>query len=283
MSLAFRNGDPGMPHNVAVVRADAIDEFGEQSMQLASNPRAIATHYVPDDPRELCFSPILQPGDSYTLYFEAPNEPGEYRLVCTYPGHWRVMQGSLFVLPEGAALPETAFAPVRNFVRMWTTKDLADASENLKSRSFERGKQVFESAGCIKCHKMNNVGSTLGPELTKVSERFKGQKLLQQVLEPSTEINKQYQTWVAVLEDGRALSGLKVAEDATSMTLLPNPLKPENKVTLAKDELEEVEASQTSTMPQNLLITYSNDEILDLLAYIQSGGDASNSVFSGEK
>lgn len=283
VSLAFRNGDPGMPHNVAVVRADAIDEFGEQSMQLASNPRAIATHYVPDDPRELCFSPILQPGDSYTLYFEAPNEPGEYRLVCTYPGHWRVMQGSLFVLPEGAALPETAFAPVRNFVRMWTTKDLADASENLKSRSFERGKQVFESAGCIKCHKMNNVGSTLGPELTKVSERFKGQKLLQQVLEPSTEINKQYQTWVAVLEDGRALSGLKVAEDATSMTLMPNPLKPENKVTLAKDELEEVEASQTSTMPQNLLITYSNDEILDLLAYIQSGGDASHSVFSGGK
>ncbi len=283
VSLAFRNGDPGMPHNVAVVRADAIDEFGEQSMQLASNPRAIATHYVPDDPRELCFSPILQPGDSYTLYFEAPNEPGEYRLVCTYPGHWRVMQGSLFVLPEGAALPETAFAPVRSFVRMWTTKDLADAADNMKSRSFERGKQVFESAGCIKCHKMNNAGSTLGPELTKVAERFKGQKLLQQVLEPSTEINKQYQTWVAVHEDGRAMSGLKVAEDATSITLMPNPLKPENKVTLAKDELEEIEASQTSTMPQNLLITYSNDEILDLLAYIQAGGDASSSVFAGAK
>lgn len=283
VSLAFRNGDPGMPHNVAVVRADAIDEFGEQSMQLASNPRAIATHYVPDDPRELCFSPILQPGDSYTLYFEAPMEPGEYRLVCTYPGHWRVMQGSLFVLPEGAPLPQTAFAPVRSFVRMWTTKDLADASDSLKSRSFDRGKQVFESAGCIKCHKMNNVGSALGPELTKVSERFKGQKLLQQILEPSTEINKQYQTWVAVLEDGRALSGLKVAEDATSMTLMPNPLKPENKVTLAKEELEEVEASQTSTMPQNLLITYSNDEILDLLAYIQAGGDASHAVFSAGK
>ncbi len=283
VSLAFRNGDPGMPHNVAVVRADAIDEFGEQSMQLASNPRAIATHYVPDDPRELCFSPILQPGDSYTLYFEAPKEPGEYRLVCTYPGHWRVMQGSLFVLPEGAPLPETAFAPVRSFVRMWTTKDLADAADNLQGRSFERGRQVFESAGCIKCHKLNNAGSTLGPDLTKVSERFKGQKLLQQVLEPSSEINKQYQTWVAVLEDGRALSGLKLEEDDSRITLLPNPLKPENKVTLAKAELEELTASMTSTMPQNLLITYSNDEILDLLAYLQSGGDASNPVFTGSK
>jgi len=282
VSLAFRNGDPGMPHNVAVVRADAIEEFGERSMQLASNPRAIATHYVPEDPRELCFSPILQPGDSYTLYFEAPQEPGEYRLVCTYPGHWRVMQGSLFVLPEGAAIPESAFVPVRSFVRTWTTADLAEDVERLSGRSFAQGRAVFDSAGCSKCHKVGASADGPGPELTKVSERFRGRRLLQQILEPSAEIHQQYQTWVAVLGDGRALSGLKVEESGDSVTLLPNPLKPMERVVLPRVEIEELEASKTSTMPMGLLITYTREEILDLTAYVQSGGNADAAEFAGK-
>jgi putative heme-binding domain-containing protein len=283
VSLAFRNGDPGMPHNVAIVKADAIDEFGERSMLLASNPRAIATHYVPEDPRELCFSPILQPGDSYTMYFEAPREPGEYRMVCTYPGHWRVMQGSLFVLPEGATIPESAFVPVRSFVRTWQTGDLAEESERLSGRSFAQGRAVFESAGCAKCHRMGEGAVVPGPELTKVSERYRGRRLLQQIIEPSAEVHPQYQTWVAVLTDGRALSGLKVAEGDESVTLLPNPLRPDQKVQIPRSELEELEASKTSTMPMNLLITYTRDEILDLLAYVQSGGRAEGVEFQPVK
>lgn len=250
-------------------------------MQLASNPRAIATHYVPDDPRELCFSPILQPGDSYTLYFEAPKEPGEYRLVCTYPGHWRVMQGSLFVLPEGAVVPGSAFVSARSFVRTWATADLAADVDQLQGRSFQQGRAVFESAGCSKCHRMGEGTAGPGPELTKVSERFRGRRLLQQILEPSAEIHQQYQTWVAVLTDGRALSGLKVEETPDTVTFLPNPLQPLERVVLPRAEIEELEASKTSTMPQGLLITYSREEILDLIAYVQSGGSGNSPEFQG--
>jgi len=280
VSLAFHNGDPSMPHNVAVIRADRLDSFGEQSMQLASNPRAIATHYVPNDPAEICFSPILQPGDQYTTYFEAPKEAGEYKLVCTYPGHWRVMQGSLYVIPDGEPLPESAYAPIRKFTKMWTTKDLASEADTLAHRNFEQGRSVFTEAGCIKCHKLNDKGTTLGPDLTKVAERFKGQKLLQQILDPSTEINKQYQTWVAVLNDGRIISGLIVEQNDASITLLPNPLNPEQRLTFARRDLEELEPSLTSTMPMSLLITFTKDEILDVVAYIQSGGDGTNAVFA---
>lgn len=280
VSLAFRNGDPSMPHNVAVVKADHIDAFGEQSMQLASNPRAIATHYVPNDPAEICFSPILQPGDQYTMFFEAPKEPGEYRLVCTYPGHWRVMQGSLFVIADGEPLPESASAPVRKFVQMWTTQDLAAEADSLTGRNFENGRKTFEVAGCSKCHKVNDLGVNLGPDLSKVTERFKGAKLLQQIMEPSTEINKQYQTWVAALNDGRVIAGLLLEQSDDSIRLLPNPLKPESKVTFARTEIDELEASSISTMPTSLLITFTRDEILDLLAFIQSGGQSTDSVFS---
>ncbi len=283
VSLAFRNGDPSMPHNVAVVKASDIDHFGEESMQLASNPRAIATHYVPNDPNEICFSPILQPGDQYTMFFEAPKEPGEYRLVCTYPGHWRVMQGSLYVIPDGEPLPESAFAPVRKFVQMWSTAELANDADSLAHRNFEQGRKTFEVAGCSKCHKIKDLGTALGPELTKVSERFKGQKLMQQILEPSSEVNKQYQTWVAALNDGRVIAGLMVEQSDSAITLLPNPLKPETKVTLQHSDIEELEASKISTMPMNLLITFSRDEILDLAAYIQSGGNAEDSLFEAAK
>lgn len=280
VSLAFRNGDPSMPHNVAVVKAAEIDEFGEHSMQLASNPRTIATHYVPNEPGEICFSPILQPGDQYTLFFEAPKEPGEYRLVCTYPGHWRVMQASLYVIPDGEPLPESANAPLRRFVQMWTTADLAVDADALAHRSFEQGRSTFEMAGCIKCHKLKDTGTVLGPDLTKVAERFRGQKLLQQILAPSTEINKQYQTWVAALNDGRVIAGLMVDQSDTAITLLPNPLKPEAKITLQRSDIEELEASSISTMPTSLLITFTRDEILDLVAYIEAGGDPAHTVFS---
>ena len=271
VSLAFHNADPGMPHNVAVVRADAVQEFGTRSMQLASNPRAIASHYVPDDPREICFSPILQPGDTYTMFFEAPEEPGEYRLICTYPGHWRVMQATLHVIADGAELPETSIRPTRSFVRMWSLDDLAAAAESLPNASQERGSQIFQEAGCIRCHRMHQEGSQLGPDLTTISRRFHGSRLLQQILQPSLEINKEFQTMVAVMEDGRALSGIRVTESDTEITLLPDPLQPEASVTFRKSELDELVASSISTMPANLLITFSEQEILDLLFYLQQG------------
>lgn len=127
---------------------------------------------------------------------------------------------------------------------------------------------------------MNEAGTALGPDLTKVTERFRGQKLLQQILAPSTEINKQYQTWVAALNDGRVIAGLMVDQSDTSITLLPNPLKPETKITLQRSDIEEIEASSISTMPTSLLITFTRDEILDLLAYIEAGGDPAHAVFS---
>ena len=150
VALTFHNTDPSMPHNIAVVKAAAVDSFAEQAMMLASNPRAIATHYVPEDPAEICFSPILSPEDQYTVFFEAPAEQGEYKIVCTYPGHARVMRASLYVLTEDQPMPELSAEATRKFVRQWSVAELADDADNLRGRSYEQGKAVFAQAGCIK-------------------------------------------------------------------------------------------------------------------------------------
>ena len=270
VALTFHNADPSMPHNVVVVKADRLEQFGEQAMILAANPKAIATHYVPEDPAELCFSPLLNPGDQYTVYFEAPKETGRYRFLCTYPGHSKVMRGSLYVIPDDSPLPTPSADEVtRRFVKHWKSDDFDNDVEDLRTRSAKRGETVFTVAGCIRCHQVAGKGKKLGPDLTDVTKRFTGRKLLKQILEPSSEINRQYQTWVAVTLDGTVKIGLATQQTDDTITLLPNPLRPEETVTLNKAELDELEPARQSTMPEGLLMTFSKSEILVQLAFLQ--------------
>lgn len=269
VALTFHNTDPSMPHNVVIVEDDKVESFADQSMVLATNPRAIATHYVPQDPAEICFSPILNPGDQYTVYFEAPKESGRYRFLCTYPGHSKVMRGTLYVQPADVPLPAEEES-ARRFVRMWTMGDLAADVTSLADRNTDQGRQVFHQAGCIKCHQIGNEGRKFGPEMADAVKRHRGSQLLKQILEPSAEINKQYQTWLVVKADGQIITGMKHAEDADSLTLLPNPLVPTMTVRIDRAEIEELVPSKQSTMPNGLLMTFTKDEILDLLAFIES-------------
>ncbi|MFN5664281.1 MAG: plastocyanin/azurin family copper-binding protein [Bacteroidota bacterium] len=41
-------------------------------------------------------SAVSQPAATVTVEFTAP-EPGTYTYICTYPGHWMAMQGTLIV------------------------------------------------------------------------------------------------------------------------------------------------------------------------------------------
>jgi azurin len=97
VALTFRNLDPSMPHNVALVQPDRLTEIMDASMKLASSPKGVAQHYVPNDKGIIAMSPILQSGNSYVIYFRAPRKLGTYPFLCTFPGHWHVMQGKLII------------------------------------------------------------------------------------------------------------------------------------------------------------------------------------------
>ena len=85
-----------MPHNLVLVRdAQALKRVGEGSMRLAASAEGLAKHFTIDDPGVLALSPVLQPGSRYTIYFDAPEEAGEYPYLCTFPGHWQVTRGVL--------------------------------------------------------------------------------------------------------------------------------------------------------------------------------------------
>ena len=96
VSLLFENPDL-MPHNVVIVRPGSVQRVGEAADAMAQLPDGFERNFVPDSPDVLFYTPLVQAGKSHRLAFKAPAEPGEYPFLCSFPGHWRVMQGVLTV------------------------------------------------------------------------------------------------------------------------------------------------------------------------------------------
>ena len=109
----------------------------------------------------------------------------------------------------------------RRFVKKWQHHYFGDAPDNLGKRNLDRGKLVFEQATCSRCHNIGPGEKKLGPDLTDVTKRFRGAKLLQQVVKPSSEIHKEFQTQMILVDDGRVLTGLVIEETEDSIRFIP--------------------------------------------------------------
>ncbi len=94
--LTFENPDL-MIHNFVLVAPGAADEVGDLADQLAKQPYGLSRQYVPETPKILQSTRLVNPKAKAQLDFTAPNEPGRYPFLCTFPGHWRLMKGTLIV------------------------------------------------------------------------------------------------------------------------------------------------------------------------------------------
>ena len=96
VSLVFKNPDE-MPHNVVIVKPGSTEIVGKAADAMASSKDAYAKNFVPAIPEVLYSTPLVATGKSFKLDFKAPNKPGEYPFICTFPGHWRIMKGVIKV------------------------------------------------------------------------------------------------------------------------------------------------------------------------------------------
>lgn len=87
----------GMQHNLLISKPGTLEIVGAAADVLARDPRGALKNYVPEISEVLFATEMLDPGDFATLKFIAPKEPGEYPFVCTFPGHWRMMNGVMIV------------------------------------------------------------------------------------------------------------------------------------------------------------------------------------------
>jgi azurin len=89
-----------MPHNIVITAPGAFQEIAlaAGAMSPPDDPKAKA--FVPESPKVLQWTPLVQPGESDTLSFTAPEKPGNYVFLCTYPGHWVKMYGVMQVVAD---------------------------------------------------------------------------------------------------------------------------------------------------------------------------------------
>jgi putative membrane-bound dehydrogenase-like protein len=134
----------------------------------------------------------------------------------------------------------------------------------------EHGRQVFldaEKSMCAKCHRIGETGERVGPELTGLGGRFSKAYIVESILEPSRTIAPSFESTLVELKNGKYLSGIKVAETETTITLVDNETK---KHTLAKADIAEQKKQATSAMPDGLEKRLTEDEFVDLISYLFS-------------
>jgi putative heme-binding domain-containing protein len=295
VEVVFENHDL-MPHNLVILRPGSLEEVGTLAEATATEPGALERNYVPNSAKVLLASRLLPPRDAQRLRFTAPAQPGVYPYVCTYPGHWRRMYGALYVvedLEEYRADPEAYLArhplPVADELlkstrprKEWKFEDLASAVGQLDhGRSFGNGRQMFQVANCVACHRLNGAGTEVGPDLSKLDPKRTAGDILHDLLEPSLRINEKYQAYVFETESGKVLTGLVVEETPEAVKVLENPLVKSQPVVLKKSDIAERRKSPTSIMPRGLLDTLTREEVLDLVAYIAARGDPRHPLFQG--
>ncbi|MEO2033877.1 MAG: heme-binding protein [Planctomycetaceae bacterium] len=163
----------------------------------------------------------------------------------------------------------------------WTLDELSAAVRTgLKQRSFDNGRRMFAAAGCYACHRFRNQGGMTGPDLTSAGRRYSPRDLLDQVLNPSKVINEQFSAVTVVTDDGLVHTGVVVNLNRDSLMINTDLTDPNKQVTIDRKEIDELFVSKTSPMPVGLFNRMTKDEILDLSAYLISGGDSEHDVFS---
>ena len=98
IKLTFANPDV-VPHNWALIRPGSLEKIGDLTNRLVNDPDAFLRHYVPESQDVICYTDVVEPKNEAAIYFQVPKEPGRYPYLCTFPGHWMVMNGELIVKP----------------------------------------------------------------------------------------------------------------------------------------------------------------------------------------
>jgi lysophospholipase L1-like esterase/plastocyanin len=96
VKLVFENPDV-TPHNLLIVQPGAADEVGMAGNEMAKTTDGFAKGFIPDSPKILHKTKLLPQNEREILRFKAPEKPGIYPYICTFPGHWLVMKGEMIV------------------------------------------------------------------------------------------------------------------------------------------------------------------------------------------
>ncbi|MEY4867885.1 MAG: hypothetical protein RIT36_784 [Bacteroidota bacterium] len=96
VEIAFENPD-AMQHNMVITKPGMLEKVGRAGDAMMKDTKGADKNYVPAIAEVLFSTPLVNPGQNYTLRFKAPANTGDYPFVCTFPGHWSIMNGVMKV------------------------------------------------------------------------------------------------------------------------------------------------------------------------------------------
>ena len=199
--------------------------------------------------------------------------------VATLNDDEKVALGELLTQQPAGEVTAVSSTP-RPFVKKWEMPELVAAIEGgLTGRDFARGRKMFGAANCFACHRFDNQGGSVGPDLTILSGRFSPRDILESIVEPSKQISDQYGSVQIITQDGKVVVGRIVNLAGDSYQVQTNMLDPGALVGVDRKQIEEMLPSKVSMMPAGLLDTLDREEILDLLAYLLSRGNPEHPMF----
>ncbi len=126
-----------------------------------------------------------------------------------------------------------------------------------------RGKAVFAKS-CSICHRIEGFGHEVGPDLRALSNKSP-LYLLTEILDPNRNVDSRYLAYVAVTRSGRTFTGLLSSESATSITLRAQEGKEQ---VLLRSELDELQSTSKSLMPEGLEKELTKQDVADVIAYL---------------
>ncbi len=97
VTLNNNGGILPQPHNFLLLKPGTLDKVGALANAMLTDPKAMEKGYIPESPDILAHTKLVQPGQTDSVEFTAPAEPGEYPFACTFPGHWLLMRGKITV------------------------------------------------------------------------------------------------------------------------------------------------------------------------------------------
>ncbi len=183
-------------------------------------------------------------------------------------------------LSKKQAVVAANFKPAKGPGQNYTVDSVvALTGGKLHGRNFENGRDMFASGLCLTCHRFGVDGGGVGPDLTGAGSRYSIRDLVENIVDPSKVISDQYETRMVEKKDGGVLVGRIVGEENGILTISANPLVPTDLTQVKKDDVATNKVYPISMMPPGLLNSMNPDEVLDLLAYLQSGGKPDDAAF----
>ena len=152
-------------------------------------------------------------------------------------------------------------------LKLGRRQEVLDAYKAALTRAGDpaKGKMHFQKV-CSVCHRLDNVGTEIGPNLATLQNRG-AEAIWLNVLDPNREVNPQYVNYVLVTTEGKSITGLIAAETATSVTLK----RQENATdTVLRVNIDELRSTGLSIMPEGLEKQLDQQALADLIAYLLS-------------